>query len=311
MPTVSAPGKIILLGEHAVVFGKPAIALGIDMRLTCTVEKGTENLVNGQPLSDRFHSYMHAAVRDHWTGGPLNITIDSQIPSGSGLGSSAALTVALLGAMSEMHGGIDEENIARLAFDVESTVQGRASPIDTSVSSHGQGIFIDSASHENMLWHIKRDSRQWYVHHCPVPDLTFVIGFTGVRAPTGPLVAKVKRYVDRTRFARDVVDEIAAVTTEGLKRLRDRDVVALGGLMSRDHNLLAILGVSSPDLQRLVDAALPFSYGAKLTGAGGGGSMIALTDRPEKVAGAISRRGGVPYIVRTSVDGVRSEPTPE
>ena len=311
MPTVSAPGKIILLGEHAVVFGKPAIALGIDMRLTCTVENGTENLVNGQPLSDRFHSYVHAAIRDHWTGGPLNITIDSQIPSGSGLGSSAALTVALLGAMSEMHGGIDEENIARSAFDVESTVQGRASPIDTSVSSHGQGVFIDSASHDNMLWHIKRDSRQWYVHHCPVPDLTFVIGFTGVRAPTGPLVAKVKRYVDRTRFARDVVDEIAAVTTEGAKRLRDRDVVALGGLMSRDHNLLAILGVSSPDLQRLVDAALPFSYGAKLTGAGGGGSIIALTDRPEKVAGAISRRGGVPYIVRTGVDGVRSEPTPE
>lgn len=308
MPAVSAPGKIILLGEHAVVFGKPAIAMGIDMRLNCTVKNAHHNTVNGQPLNERYHAYVMATIRDHWSGGPLNITIGSEIPSGSGLGSSAALAVSLLGAMSQMRDGIDEEGVARAAFDVESTVQGRASPLDTSVSSHGQGIFIDSAPGNDLLWHVKRDSRQWYVHHCPVPDLTFVIGFTGIRAPTGPLVAKVKRYVDRTRFAREVVDEIGAITTEGVKRLRDRDVVALGGLMTRDHNLLAILGVSSPELQRLVDAAIPFSYGAKLTGAGGGGSMIALTDSPEKVAGAIVRRGGVPYIVRTGVDGVRAEP---
>jgi len=307
MPVVSAPGKIILLGEHAVVFGKPAIAMGIDMRLTCKVAEGRSNMVNGQPLSDRYHSYIAVAIRDHWDGGPLNVTVDSEIPTGSGLGSSAALSVALLGAMSAMRGGIDEEGVARAAFDVESKVQGRASPLDTSVSCHGHGVYIDSIEGEGLLWHIERDVRQWYVHHCQVPDLTFVIGFTGVRAPTGPLVAKVKRYVDRTRFAMEVVDEIGTITEEGARRLRDRDVVALGGLMTRDHNLLTILGVSSPELQRLVDAALPYSYGAKLTGAGGGGSMIALTDRPEKVVEAIRRRGGTPYVVRTGVDGVRVE----
>lgn len=307
MPVVSAPGKIILLGEHAVVFGKPAIAMGIDMRLTCKVAEGRSNMVNGQPLSDRYHSYIAVAIRDHWDGGPLNVTVDSEIPTGSGLGSSAALSVALLGTMSAMRGGIDEEGVARAAFDVESKVQGRASPLDTSVSCHGHGVYIDSIEGEGLLWHIERDVRQWYVHHCQVPDLTFVIGFTGVRAPTGPLVAKVKRYVDRTRFAMEVVDEIGTITEEGARRLRDRDVVALGGLMTRDHNLLTILGVSSPELQRLVDAALPYSYGAKLTGAGGGGSMIALTDRPEKVVEAIQRRGGTPYVVRTGVDGVRVE----
>lgn len=307
MPVVSAPGKIILLGEHAVVFGKPAIAMGIDMRLTCKVAEGRSNMVNGQPLSDRYHSYIAVAIRDHWDGGPLNVTVDSEIPTGSGLGSSAALSVALLGAMSAMRGGIDEEGVARAAFDVESKVQGRASPLDTSVSCHGHGVYIDSIEGEGLLWHIERDVRQWYVHHCQVPDLTFVIGFTGVRAPTGPLVAKVKRYVDRTRFAMEVVDEIGTITEEGARRLRDRDVVALGGLMTRDHNLLTILGVSSPELQRLVDATLPYSYGAKLTGAGGGGSMIALTDRPEKVVEAIQRRGGTPYVVRTGVDGVRVE----
>ncbi|HOK28523.1 MAG TPA: mevalonate kinase, partial [Methanomassiliicoccaceae archaeon] len=92
MPVVSAPGKIILLGEHAVVFGKPAIAMGIDMRLTCKVAEGRSNMVNGQPLSDRYHSYIAVAIRDHWDGEPLNVTVDSEIPTGSGLGSSAALS---------------------------------------------------------------------------------------------------------------------------------------------------------------------------------------------------------------------------
>jgi len=89
--------------------------------------------------------------------------------------------------------------------------------------------------------------------------------------------------------------------------MRAHDLEALGRLMSKDHNLLTILGVSTPALQKLVDASLPYSYGAKLTGAGGGGSMIALTDEPEKVAEAIRARGGAPFIVRTGVQGVRAE----
>lgn len=307
MSSASAPGKMILLGEHAVVFGKPAIALAIDMRLTCTVREAEESTVNGQPLADRYHAYIAAAMRKYWRGGPLGVEIDSAIPSGSGLGSSAAVTVSFLAALADLEGRMSAEEVARRAFDVESTVQGRASPIDTSASSHGQGIFIAPSPGPDLLWHIRRDDRQWYVHHCPAPELTFVIGFTGVRAPTGPLVAKVRRYADRTRFARDIIDEIGDITMEGMDRLRRRDVEALGRLMTRDHNLLAILGVSSPELQRLVDAALPCSYGAKLTGAGGGGSMIALTDRPEKVAQMILRRGGTPYIARTGVDGVRVE----
>jgi len=307
MTSASAPGKMILLGEHAVVFGKPAIALGIDMRLTCTVRKAAESTVNGQPLTERYHAYIAAAMSRYWSGGPLEVEIASQIPSGSGLGSSAAVTVAFLAALAEMDGRCSAEEVARRAFEVESAVQGRASPVDTSASAHGQGVFVDSRPGEGLLWHIRRDTRQWYVHHCPVPELTFVIGFTGIRAPTGPLVAKVRRFAERSTFARDIIDEIGDLTLDGVDRLRRGDVEALGRLMTRDHNLLAILGVSSPELQRLVDAALPLSYGAKLTGAGGGGSMIALTDRPEQVAQQIKNRGGTPYIARTGVDGVRVE----
>ncbi len=305
MVVTSAPGKVILLGEHAVVFGRPAIALAIGMRSTCTAREaeGRSDAPSGGPLG----SYVNAAVRDHWSGAPLDIEIRSQLPSGSGLGSSAAVTVATLGALASMRGEIDQEAIARQAFDVESVVQGRASPIDTSISAHGGGIFISSRRSDRLLWNITRDTREWYIHDCEVPEMTLVVGFTGNKAPTGPLVAKVKRYVDHTRFARDIIDEIGDITMDGLQRMRSGDLEGLGRLMSRNHRLLAILGVCTPPLQRLVDAVLPCSYGAKLTGAGGGGSMIALTDEPERVAEAIRYRGGTPYIVRTGVDGVKKE----
>jgi mevalonate kinase len=137
--------------------------------------------------------------------------------------------------------------------------------------------------------------------------MTLVVGFTGISAPTGPLVAKVKRYVDHSGFAREVVEEIGGLTQEGVRCLKVQDMVGLGSLMTKDHRLLAILGVSCSSLDKLVEAALPYSYGAKLTGAGGGGSMIALTDSPKNVADAIRKKGGTPFVVHTGVPGVKKE----
>jgi mevalonate kinase len=134
-----------------------------------------------------------------------------------------------------------------------------------------------------------------------------VIGFTGSKGLTGPLVAKVKRYADHSGFAREVIQEIGALTLEGMDYLKKDDRSSLGKVMTKNHKLLAILGVSTPELDRLVQAALPHSYGAKLTGAGGGGSMIALTDQPKEVCEAIKKRGGIPYSVRTGVEGARIE----
>ncbi len=307
MVVTSAPGKVILLGEHAVVFGRPAIALAIGLRSRCRAQIIDDHIGSVDRIGVQHGSYISTAIHCSWDGGPLDIEIQSQLPSGSGLGSSAAVTVATLGAIASLKGEFDEETIARQAFEVESVVQGRASPIDTSVSAHGKGIFISSERGSDLLWHISKDTRNWYIHDCEVPDMTLVVGFTGNKAPTGPLVAKVKRYVDHTRFAREIIDEIGDITLEGLQRMRSGDVEGLGRLMNRNHGLLAILGVCTPPLQKLVDAALPHSYGAKLTGAGGGGSMIALTDAPEKVAEAIKGRGGIPFIVGTGVEGVKVE----
>jgi len=310
MVLTSAPGKLILLGEHAVVFGQPAIAVAINLRIRCRIEKAHTSSLNGLPFNDKTHPYVSSAISKVWGDRLLAIQTDSDLPSGSGMGSSAAVTVSILKALHELkRDGITEKGISEEGFEVESYVQGRASPIDTSASTHGKGVFVDRKAGEQLLWHIEKDVREWYVHHCDVPPLNLVVGFTGINAATGPLVAKVKRFVNRSGFAKDVVAEIGGLTLEGKECLKRNDQIRLGELMTKDHRLLAILGVSSKELDKLVKATLPYSYGAKLTGAGGGGSMIALTDEPAKVSDILRAKGAIPYIVEIGVDGVRLDPT--
>ena len=302
----SAPAKVILLGEHAVVFGKPAVSVAIGLRLRCKVRPAAVSSLNGVPLTPQNYSYVSACLAKHNVP-PTAVLTDSDFPSGSGLGSSAAVTVALLAALNASKGDLKEDVVAREAFEVECEVQGRASPIDTSTCAHGNGILVQRQRGDGFLWEISMDTRRWCVHDLPVPKMTLVIGFTGKSKPTGPLVAKVKRYVDHTTFARDIVSEIGDVTMEGVKQMAQGDLEGLGRTMTKDHKLLAILGVSTRELDKMVSSVLPYSYGAKLTGAGGGGSMVALTDQPQKVMEIIKNKGGQPFAADTGVPGVRIE----
>ena len=304
----SAPGKLIVLGEHSVVFGKPALALAIDRRFRCNICPGSGILLNGAGISPRLHPHIDSILRRRNIS-DLRIETESGIPSGSGLGSSAALSAALIGAVRLMRGETcGEEAVAREAFETEYEVQGRASPIDTSTSVHGGGIAVNCPDGLGTpIWHISKGGNSWTVSDIPVPEMTFVVGYTGIKAATGPLVQKVRKYKESNRFASEIIDEIGEVTLEGMSAISGNDKDFLGELMTRDHKLLSILGVSCRELNKLVDASLEYSYGAKLTGSGGGGSMIALTDEPEKVCKAIALRGGEPFIVRTGAPGVRAE----
>jgi mevalonate kinase len=303
--TASAPGKLIVLGEHAVVYGKPAVALAIDKRITCTLSTADETTLNGKVFETEKHPYLkHMMMR---TKNRVRIVTESGIPPGSGLGSSAALCTSFLKALSALDGAdVSERELAAAAFETEYTVQGRASPLDTSASTHGMGIVVNGPEDSGeYLWDISKEDRKWTVRNLRVPEMTFVVGYTGLHAPTGPLVEKVRKYKDKTGFATDIVNEIGDITVDGIGALRRNDVTKLGDLMTKDHKLLSILGVSCKELNKLVNASMKYSYGAKLTGAGGGGSMVALTDEPEKVCESITLHGGRPFVIRTGQPGAK------
>lgn len=305
--TASAPGKFVILGEHAVVYGKPAIALAIDRRFTVTVRRSEDFSLNNDSLDFRTNPHIRYIIgRNDMV--PVSVYMDSEIPAGSGLGSSAALSVALSGAMRALNGkSTNPEMIAKEAFEAEYFAQGKGSPMDTSSSAHGHGIALNiPCSKDDHLWSIDKNDKTWNISRIRVPQMTFVIGYTGIRAPTGPLVEKVRKYKDSNGFAADVVNEIGDLTLDGASALNGNDVVGLGRLMTQDHKLLSILGVSCNELNKLVNASLPYSFGAKLTGSGGGGSMVALTDRPDKVCEMIRLHGGQPFTVKTGVDGIRT-----
>jgi mevalonate kinase len=310
MPSCSAPGKVILFGEHAVVFGKPALALAVDMRITSSVRVSSDFAVNGHRMNKRYHSYISSALDEAWGGPPISVETSSKIPSGSGLGSSAAVTVSCVGAILAAKGQFDPETIARKSFEVEFRVQGVASPTDTSTSSHGHGVIVSPDRMDGHLWSIEKAGRVWNIHHCAVPELTFVVGYTGIHAATGPLVEKVRRLVESDNDARIAVDRIGEIVAEGVEAVGSADKLRMGRLMDENHELLNALGVGHESLESFVSLARPHSYGAKLTGAGGGGSMIALTDEPDEVASAIRGAGGKPFTVSVGCEGVRIESEP-
>ena len=304
----SAPGKLILFGEHAVVFGEPALSTAINLRTEVYARPHTEWLADGTSLEEPRYRYVRAALARSWAGGPLWIEIRSMIPTGTGLGSSAAVTVGTLGALQSLAGTIDVPRAAQTAFEVEHDVQGRASPIDTSTAAAGGGILVAPEAGPDLLWSLRRDTRAWFLHRVVLPSLTFVIGNTGIAAATGPLVAGVRERVERSRKAAEQIREIGGITREGLRALRARDLEAAGRLMDRNQALQDDLGVGHPALTKLLHAVRPVSFGAKLTGAGGGGSIVALSDAPDRAAEAIRSAGGKAFLVATDPQGLRRLP---
>ncbi len=308
MVKCSAPGKVILFGEHAVVYGEPAISLAIDKRISCDVKKnGDVTTVNGYEIDETHQGYILEAIKRSGYDEHLKITTTSELPSGAGLGSSAAVTVSSVGCLSKIQDEIDHKKIAERSFEIEHYIQGGASPIDTSTSTHGSGIMVSKDKTDSFLWKIEKGDQSWNIHHRHVPDITMVVGDTGVHAPTGPLVEKVRRFYNKSNFAKDIIREIGQLVRNGSSALKNGDLEEVGRLMNENHRLLSILGVNHPKLDDLVTAAERHSYGAKLTGAGGGGSMVALTEEPELVAEIIRRRDGKPYILKPTDIGLKVE----
>ncbi len=309
MAVASVPGKIILLGEHGVIYGQPCLSTAIDLRVGVEMRPGEVHEVNGRPLDGYRHTYIKHAIETLWDGPPLQTTTFSNIPSASGLGSSAAITTASVACILSLRSDFSSEAVARHSFDVEYTVQGGGSPNDTSACTHGGAILLAREKRDGFLWKISRGDTTWYVHEVDVPAMTdvhVVVGMTGIKSKTPRQVKKVRRFVTHSGFGRELTERIGELVIEGIDALQQRDYVALGQTMNEAQKNLHTLGASSDALETLIAAARRAgAYGAKLTGAGGGGSIIALTDKPERVAIAIEKAGGRALVTSVSSDGVK------
>jgi len=286
MATWSAPGKLILFGEHAVVYGKPCIAMAIRPRVYVTVRK-TMHPHHARSL------YIEQCFREMGVRG--SVYINSQIPSSSGLGSSAAVTVATLAAINEEFNCEKTiHEIADLAYKIEKKVQkGRASRTDTSVSAYG-GIFLILNGERKRL---------------APQNHQFVIGNSQISHSTSRMVERVAQFKEKEPLiCEPIIDSIGNLSYQALQHMHDP--LRLGELMDINHALLEALGVGHPSLSRLVLACRQTgAYGAKITGAGGGGCMVALVQKNLKgrVAGAIEVFDGRAIITSLDCEGLRRE----
>lgn len=306
-----AHGKAILLGEHAVVYGAPALVLPLP-RLTVTATATRFPGTNSGP--DRITVAVGepgwAAVTPVAVGGPgraavtpvatdglrhlvtefkklagrtgglcADIVIESAVPPSRGLGSSAACGRAAALALVEAYGHrLDPGQVYDLVQSSERVAHGRASGID-AVATGAASLLVFRSGTAGELPH----------GH---PRATFVIGDSGAPGNTKEAVALVARRPSRCDA---FVDQVAALTTRALGDLDRGDLPGFGGRLTENHRLLHELGVSTPRIDSLVQAALNSgALGAKLTGGGLGGCMLAMTDEPtaaEQVAAALRAAG--------------------
>ena len=316
-----APGKCILFGEHAVVYGQPAVAVAIDSGVRVSVEQSEEWTLEGVPFEPSRHPHISHILSTvfEYGGPPLKMEVESGLFSAAGLGSSAALSNAI-GASLHAHinpgQALDPISLARMGHSAEAMAQkGRASPTDTATSALG-GCIVVSGQQVEGTRHVfdaeletPEGLREWSINTVDLPDsldqARLVIGFTGEMSSTGKMVAGVAKRLEETPELQEEMDAIGRITSAGLTAMSAGNLEAVGMAMDACHEKLRLLGVSSPSLEALVEAARPHSLGAKLTGSGGGGCMIALARDPQRVAEAIEVAGGRPLISRLGAPGVR------
>ena len=293
MTKSSAPGKIILFGEHAVVYGRPALAVPVtqvhaDVEVTDTDSAGIwidapdsdlhaelNTLPSDHPLASVIHNlFFLSRVSPFPT---INIKITSTIPVASGLGSGAAVTVALTRALStHINYPMTDEQVNAFAYEIEKLHHGTPSGIDNTVITYAKPVYF-----------VKGQAIETFKVGQP---FTIVIGDTGVSAPTKESVGDVRKLweADKTKWE-SLFDKVGELVKEARNSIESGKTKELGMLMNQNHTVLQELTVSSPELDKLVSAARTAgALGAKLSGGGRGGNMIALVEPSQAEAVAQS-----------------------
>ncbi len=319
-PTVAkAPGKVILFGEHAVVYSRPAIAVPVtDVSATATITPGEPGsgvwiLAADLPAPDGSPGGHCYGLRDAPVDDPLRasvelaldafrhseptgadspepdvlVTITSTIPIARGMGSGAAVATAVVRAIGRHFGHTPQpDEISPLVYEVEKLHHGTPSGIDNTVVAYEQPVFFVRGRGITRL--------------SVGASLNLVIADTGVVSSTRKVVGDVRRRwsAEAERYE-GLFDEIGAVARLAKSAIERGDPNAVGRLMDENHELLMTLGVSSPELDKLVETArMTGALGAKMSGAGWGGNMLALVEagRTPTVADALQAAGAASTI---------------
>jgi mevalonate kinase len=316
MPAISesAPGKIILFGEHAVVYNRPAIAVPVLQVRAKAVITPDLRRPRGDILIDAPDIGLHASYLDLPDQDPfrililtiqeylginqlpaMQVRITSTIPVAAGLGSGSAVSVAVARAISSFVGRpFTVSEISEVAYSVEKAHHGSPSGIDNTVIAYAQPIYFQRG--------------QPIQHLFPIQPFMLIIADSGVQSSTASVVGDVRQswqaHSDRYEALFDAVGDIVVQARQAVEH---GPIEPLGDLMNDNHQQLQLIGVSSPELDRLVEAALTAgASGAKLSGGGRGGNMIAMvTSASIDAVEAALRAAGAVRIIATTVQPVK------
>ena len=284
---VSAPGKIILFGEHFVVHGTRAVVGAINKRVTVTSEKNdtaaisissslgkatipiTEEIDSVEKKFRPFFFIAKEVISDHNFQNGITIDIQSDIPIGAGLGSSSACCVAAAASVSNLFSKVDASQILDLAIDAERTIFPRTSGADCTVSTLGGIIEYQKES----------DPKAIKTEH----DFDFIVVNSQKMHNTDAVVKRVNKFRDDNA---DTFSELCTeednLITKAIDSLQTFDLETIGKCMSQNQIFLERIGVSNDVLLDIVKTIEKETFGAKLTGAGDCGCVIALTDQSKK-----------------------------
>ncbi|MGA7924253.1 MAG: mevalonate kinase [Thermoplasmata archaeon] len=301
-----APGKCILFGEHAIVYGKPELVLAIDLYAQMGIREASSLSLNGDRRPLEHNPYLRAGV-DHFGAAaiPLELRVTSRIPRAAGLGSSAAFCANLATAFSAAAGGCSRAELHQRSFLIERSAQGVGSPGDTAAAVAGGYLALNDSAGAP-LWEITDGDRQWDVHRIGDPGWIWVVAYSGVPRNTADAVRRVAERLAAPDGPR-LLDELEEVAHEGISAVEHEDRARVGALLTRNQGILRQLGVSHPRLEALIDALGPATEGVKLTGAGAGGSVVGLpkVGREQECVRSVAHAGGLAFIVRPAREGAQ------